>query len=58
MKERGLYTIFLDFVLVLVAMKEDQFHLCKMLQCHQKDDHTSEFLAANHWLLVSIGVAH
>jgi hypothetical protein len=38
-------------------MKEDWFHSYKMLQGHQKDDHTSEFLAANHWPLVSIGIA-
>ena len=50
--------IFLDFVLVLVVMNKDQFHLRKMLQCHQKDDHTSGFLVANCWPLVSIGIAH
>ena len=54
MKEQGLCMVFLDFVQVLVVMKKDQFHLCKMLQCHQKDDHTSGFLVASHQPLVSV----
>ena len=48
--------IFLDFVLVLVVMKEDWFHLYKILQGLKKT--IAPFLVANHQLLVSVGIAH